>query len=58
MKVTKVQCGHQQEWTVRDLTREAGAYNGVRWWAECALEVLGGIAPSGAVLFPERRGGE
>lgn len=46
----------KQEWTVRDLTREPGAYNGVRWWAEWALDVLGGIAPSGAVLFPERRG--
>ncbi len=45
----------KQEWTVRDLTREPGAYNGVRWWAEWALDVLGGIAPSGAVLFPERR---
>ena len=56
MNSPKVQWGHQQEWTVRDLTREPGAYNGVRWWAEWALDVLGGIAPSGAVLFPERRG--
>ncbi len=56
MNVTKVQWDHQQEWTVRDLTREPGAYNGVRWWAEWAMEALDGIAPSGAVLFPERRG--
>lgn len=46
----------KQEWTVRDLTRGPGAYNGVRWWAEWAMEALDGIAPSGAVLFPERRG--
>ena len=42
-------------WNVRDLTKVAGAFNGVRWWARWAQKSFGKSAPSGALALPEGR---
>ena len=48
----------QPIWNVRDLTREKGAYNGTRWWAQRARKAFGEFAPSGGVAFPEAGGAD
>ena len=46
------------DWNMRDLTREKGAYNGTRWWAQRARKAFGEFAPSGGVAFPEAGGAD